>query len=306
MLYSVFKIVYRNSWKNIEKQDLLAKKDEIKEENVIKEEHIFNYDKEELGFNIYYGSDEKRLKPTIFDIHGGGWGYGNKDSNDSFCYYLANRGFNVISFSYTLVFKAKMKDILSEIDSFLTFLYSKRKEYLLDFENLFLTGDSAGGQLVFLYSAILKNKELQDIYDIHSNFKINALCLNHAVCYIKNVVDIKKSKILTKIINTNVRKMLFGVNYRINKLYERSEPQEVLTSSFYPTLIITSLGDETYKDQSLRLIEEFKKFNLEVEVNNLNLKEANHIYNVYFPSLDYSKKTNDELLNFFKKNLKKN
>lgn len=304
MFYSFFKIVYKKMWERVSQQDQKTKSTEIKPENVIVEEKIFELDNKKLGFNLYYGNNKKEKLPVIFDIHGGGWAYGDKDSNDNFCKHLANEGFNVVSFSYTLAFKAKLVDMLREIDAFLIYLYSKRETYLLDFDNLFLTGDSAGGELSFLYTAILKNKELQDIYEIYSNFKINAIALNHAACYVKDVGNIEKSKFLTKIGKNGMKKMLFGEFYNLSKIYERCEPQEVLTSSFVPTLLITSTGDKAFRYQTLKLATDLEKFHIKYEISDLNNDEALHIYNVFFPNLDYSIETNKKMIDFFKKNLK--
>lgn len=53
--------------------------------------------------NVYRpkGSGKTKL-PVIFDIHGGGWYYGDKELNAYYCKYLTKNGFAVVDISYRI------------------------------------------------------------------------------------------------------------------------------------------------------------------------------------------------------------
>lgn len=45
--------------------------------------------------------------PVIVSVHGGGWGYGDKERYQYYCMSLAQQGFAVVNFSYRLASKYK-------------------------------------------------------------------------------------------------------------------------------------------------------------------------------------------------------
>ena len=59
------------------------------------------YGKDNL-LDIYVLKDTKTVRPTIVNIHGGGWVYGCKEIYQFYCMRLAERGFTVVNINYRL------------------------------------------------------------------------------------------------------------------------------------------------------------------------------------------------------------
>ena len=53
--------------------------------------------------NLYRPAGVSGPLPTVVDIHGGGWMYGDRQLNRNYCMYLASRGYAVMGMSYRLV-----------------------------------------------------------------------------------------------------------------------------------------------------------------------------------------------------------
>lgn len=318
MFYLNYQKNIKKMWESVSISDKKIKDNEIKPEGIIKKEFkiplISNsknvkFKSKTIKFNIYYDKEIK-TRPIIYDIHGGGWAYGDKDINDNFCYHLAKEGFNVISLSYTLAFKAKVINQLQEIDYLLNYLYINKDKYYLDFSNLFITGDSAGGQLTYLYAIILSNNEIfKTVFKIENknNLKINAIAINHGAPFLKMQKSYPfKSVFKAKNDNINRLKMLYGYFYQFKKEYYFTDPNENLTliTSFVPTFILSSKGD-TLSIQSEELNELLTKKRLEHEYYFYDDLKVTHVYNCLFPSSKEGKIMNDKIIQYFKKHLTK-
>ena len=67
---------------------------------------------------------------------------------------LAQRGFAVVNFTYRLAPEVKFPAPLEDTNNVISWMYENQEEYGLDMEHVFMVGDSAGGHLCGLYSAI--------------------------------------------------------------------------------------------------------------------------------------------------------
>ncbi len=317
MRYFIFKKLYDYIWKNADIGDKKIKSKEIKPEGIIKKEYsIFfpknktiKYKSNELKFNIYYDKNIK-TRPVIIDIHGGGWKYGDKDLNDNFCYHLAKNGFNIVSLSYSLGYKAKLINQLQEIHFLINHLISNSENFFLDMSSLFLTGDSAGGELAFLYTAIIVNNfKYGEIYKIFNknNINVKGIALNHATCYLKDLGDFPGHKFLTWICKNGIKRMLYGPFFKQRKIYTKTDPNDIFPTSnpFPPILILTSRGDKLYSFQSILLNDDCNLYAIPHKFINLDNEKAIHVFNVLYPNLDDSIYFNNEITNFFKTELNK-
>ena len=273
-------------WKEVGKSDRKIKDKEIKPEGIIKKDFEIplkdtrcktKFKSKSLQFNLYYDKEEK-TRPVILDIHGGAWIYGDKDLNDNFCYHLAKEGFNVISLSYTLGFKAKNINQIQEIHFLMNYLYENKDRYHLDFDNLFVTGDSAGGQLTFLYALIISNNDLfKDVFKCYNynNLKINAIAVNHGAPYLKF------DKLPPNCSNFTARAI----------------------THFVPTIILSSRGDSLSYQSSL-LDEEMTRCHFDHTYYFYNDESKGHVFNVLFPQSEEGKEFNSQIINYFRTYIK--
>lgn len=312
MSYRKYKQDTEKMWSEVKKSDDKIKLNEIKPKGIIKKEYeiplvskTIKFKSPTLRFNIYYDLKEE-TKPVILDIHGGGWAYGDKDLNDNFCYHLAKNGYNVVSLTYTTLFKANLKDMLQEIHFLLNHLYENKEKYNLDFNNLFVTGDSAGGELSFLYSAIISNKDLGNIYKIdnYNNLKINAAALNHPAPYIKLKrfsSDYKKQDYKN---NRYRMRSILGIFYKFNCYTHYTDPNEIFSkfTNYPPTLIISSKGD-SLSIQSNLLDKELTRINIPHKYLFIDDVKYTHVFNVLFPDEKVGLETNNSITSYFDKYL---
>lgn len=99
--------------------------------------------------------------PTLVNIHGGGFFYGDKELYKFYCVDMARRGFNVVSFNYRLSPENKYPANIEDVCACMNYLKENADKLGLDMDKVFLTGDSAGAYLSVLYCVLSGNKELR-------------------------------------------------------------------------------------------------------------------------------------------------
>lgn len=133
--------------------------------------------------DIYRRKDVAGLGPTIVNIHGGGWVYGCKEIYQFYCMSLAKRGFVVVNINYRLAPESRFPAALEDINAAMKFIEERGADYGIDKDNLVMVGDSAGGQLVSHYAAILTNQAFAGLFDFKvPRVRVKALGLNCG-CY---------------------------------------------------------------------------------------------------------------------------
>ncbi|MCL9668592.1 alpha/beta hydrolase [Rosenbergiella epipactidis] len=98
--------------------------------------------------------------PVIVLVHGGGWVAGNKESTLAYARLLADQGFAVVNIEYSLVPTQAFPTQLKQLNQALQAL-STLHDWPLDLNHLFLSGDSAGANIVSNYAALLNSPLLQ-------------------------------------------------------------------------------------------------------------------------------------------------
>lgn len=134
--------------------------------------------------DVYCPEGTEGCLPTIISIHGGGWFYGSKQLYSHYCLRLANRGFTVVNFDYRLAPEYKYPAPLEDACRVLHWVRAHGAEYHIDVNNLFLVGDSAGGQLAFQLLTMLTNPRYNGLFPFSPplNLSIRACGLNCG-CY---------------------------------------------------------------------------------------------------------------------------
>lgn len=114
--------------------------------------------------------------PVIIHIHGGGWVHGNKEATFRYCQSLALQGFAVVNINYHLLPDGVMPEPIQDIFAVFNFVMDSQNAsiYGFDTNNVYLTGDSAGGHYVLLSLSVLVDPELSSIYGVQSDIQFNA------------------------------------------------------------------------------------------------------------------------------------
>lgn len=128
--------------------------------------------------------------PVIFEVHGGAFFYGFKDINRAHVIELARRGYAVVSASYSLYPAVDFLDQLRDLADALQWVVNHRQRYLLDTDQTFFTGDSAGVALVLHLATAMHNAEYADLLDVHPpQVGLRALGLKSAMANLDRLFD---------------------------------------------------------------------------------------------------------------------
>ncbi|MFT8394021.1 MAG: alpha/beta hydrolase [Liquorilactobacillus ghanensis] len=195
--------------------------------------------------NIVYGPDPKWNSldiylpknvvgkiPTIINIHGGGWCYGTKETYQFYGLGLAKRGFAFINPNYRLAPEAVFPAELDDVNRYIHWVAKHAKEYNLDTNNVFLVGDSAGGQMAEQYTAILKNPTFRAKFCYQlPELKFRAIALNSAAVFVLDpgMISGAVKGYFTDEVLKNKRDLL--------------DTEKYITADYLPTYISTATED---------------------------------------------------------------
>ena len=134
--------------------------------------------------DVYCPEGTQGVIPTIISIHGGGWCYGSKALYSHYCLRLAARGFAVVNFDYRLAPEHKYPAPLEDCCHMLEWVLENAAQYHIDVNNLFLVGDSAGGQLSLQLLTMLTNGKYNAMFPFSppADIRFRACGLNGG-CY---------------------------------------------------------------------------------------------------------------------------
>lgn len=252
--------------------------------------------------DIYIPEDLNKPYKTIFDIHGGGWMYGNKELNKHYCKDLAKRGFAVININYHLFPKCSMPTPVQDIFMAFNWVIKDGAKYDLDLSNLFLTGDSAGAHYCALALSILSDSELQELYSVSSDIKFKGVGLTCGAFDIEGIAKIK-----LPLAQDYVRMFVGDKNYKNHKYYKSLTIKNNKLDNF-PPIFMSSAYADFIKSNTLGLAKALDEKNIPYTLNfvekNQRLekdKKLTHVYNVIAPEWKDSILANDLMCDFFKK-----
>lgn len=244
---------------------------------------------------------EKKL-PVIISVHGGAWVYGSKEVYQFYCMNLCERGFAVVNFSYRLAPEDKFPAQLFDLNSVITWVLENKEKYAFDTENIFAVGDSAGAQILSLYTALLTNNDFFNSVcekiplQFPENFSFNAIALNCG-CYdlMRRVKNNPSHKEVVSLYLPN------GGDEEEVKLVDTSGN---ISENFPPVFLMTSSHD-FLKDQAPLLAEKLSEKNVEFEFKFFASKK-NKLYHVFHLDIrsTFAKACNDAECDFFKNHFK--
>ena len=280
----IFRIGVNIVRKNMAKHDMKVKASlpKVNKVNKYLSLNYTNNDKDEFRkFNIYKPESENKNLPLIIDIHGGGWVYGDKDLNDEYAFYLASKGYNVVTFSYRLLTMTNLKGMVNDIFTFFNHIYKNKDLYKLSFGNVMISGDSAGGHLALLTLAINNSKKLQDIYEVKPfSFAVDFLVLEHPCAFINEIFLPNKG--FNKLINKWYRDSFYKPSKKFKDIKENASLDEFIKYASYPPILTCSCTGDDLIPFYNRMIEVFNQNSI-----NYESKVYNGLYHV-FEILDYT------------------
>ena len=245
-------------------------------------------------FDVKFKEGASSKEKTIVDIHGGGLFYGDKDLNRFYDAELADKGFVVVAPSYRLSPKVKLIDQIQDLFAFFHFLEANISKYPIDINQMYLTGDSAGGFLSALVILINDSKELQELFNVKKfsiNFRAMAL-----TCGMMNINQ--EGRLLF------VRRITLGKKYMNVNFYKYLDFSSMPNiKNLIPTYLVTS--DEDYLNTMTFYFEEILKQNdIEYKFDYIKKNdegELGHVFSVLYPKNKYSQQVINNMIDFFLK-----
>ena len=182
--------------------------------------------------DIYLPKNVTKPIPTIINIHGGGWCYGTKETYQFFGLNWAKRGFAFVNANYRLAPDVAFPKELDDVNQYIHFVAQHADEYNLDKNNIFLMGDSAGGQMAEQYVTILTNPKYRQLFDYEmTDLKFKAVVLNSAANFMAE----------PNAINGAVAG--YFTPESIQKYSEQLNVEKYITKDFLPAYISTANQD---------------------------------------------------------------
>ncbi len=245
--------------------------------------------------DVYYpqGTKKSAKLPVIIDIHGGGWYYGDKELNKNYNLHLAQRGFVVFNISYRLVPEVRIKEQVQDVMAALKFIGEHLSDYPCDKKRVYVTGDSAGGQLAAFVGAACKCKKIRSAYDcVNPDIDIKAIGLTSPVPYLspKGIMALYTPHVLGKWKGTEYENLV-----DFDKLLDECD-------DYPPTIIFSSIMDVLALVPSRRTYRDLKSRGYSVKLDVKYNPKLMHVYPVLDPETTPSVKAINKMVKFFLKN----
>lgn len=243
--------------------------------------------------DVYYPEDAEENLPIIIDIHGGGWMYGTKKINKYYNMMLASKGHCVFSINYHLVPESDVGVQLRDCMLAFEWIRKNAKNYHGDLNELYVTGDSAGGFLAAFSTLINNSEKLREVYDtVSPKLKIRGVCLTCPVSYldIGGTVGIYTRQIL-------------GKDYKSKKYYGYVNLDEALKyGEMPPTYLITCGGDMPAKKTTFKAYDDLEDAGVKCKLKYLPDKKLQHVFCITDPFAPVSDDVNNDMLKYLKAN----
>lgn len=290
----------RREWKiNDAKRDAgLTTPDDIQRFDDIQ----YGPDPVENKLDVYRPKNTQGKIPVIVSVHGGGWVYGDKELYQFYGMTLAQRGFAVVNFTYRLAPEVKFPAPLEDTNNVISWMYENQEEYGLDMEHVFMVGDSAGGHLCGLYSAICTNPEyaVNYTFKVQNGFVPQAVALNCGAYNPLSEVGVLGGEQDQKIMEDFLTEKGSAKERALVNVTDH------VTEKFPPVYLMTCVGDFC-RPQAPLLEAALKKNGVYYEFKTYGTEE-NPLYHVFHLTIQEpeGQKCNDEECDFFRRMMKNN
>lgn len=250
---------------------------------------------EENLLDVYCPKGTDRPLPTIISIHGGGWFYGDKELYSHYCMRLARRGFTVVNFTYRLAPEHQYPAPLQDTCAVMEWMQQHGAEYFIDLNNVFMLGDSAGGQLCQQMLTLMTAPRYAALFDFAppAGFRVNACALNCG-CYFLPVNRFLSPK------RCGVTMQAYIPEDYV-PLLQQLKPHRYITGDFPPAIVMTAAND-FLKRQAKPMYRLLRRKGVEARLDIYGTraqKEIAHVFHVNC-KLPLADQCNDQQCDFFR------
>lgn len=192
----------------------------------------------DLKLDIWFPDSNKKSFPMVFFCHGGGWisGFRNQPNNISWCKFLANKGFVVVSIDYRYGYRYNMMDILSDYTDALEYVKTHHKDFKINIKDITLMGLSAGGHLALLYATYFSSLEDTKFLD-----NIRSVVAYYPPTNLNDMIIDENKSLFTRLATKQTIK---DSPTEIEDVYAYYSPITYLTKNMIPVLLVHGKEDD--------------------------------------------------------------
>jgi acetyl esterase/lipase len=270
--------------------------------NVIWTNNVHYMNSTKLFYNICRPNNQGDKKlPLFIYIHGGGWVSGSPNYRKALISRIAERGYIVLAIYYGLApkyqFEASIENIYRALDHFKL----DKQNCDVDFDSIYIGGESAGGHLSCVIATISTNSEYKGLFkslpQVASEISIKGTLL---ICGIYDLDSTERSGYPA------MRSYILaetGLESGVRKMSEKGmifSPLKYITPDFPPTVVVTAMGDKL-QNEGFILIKKLKNLGVKCILRHGVGSTAIHAF-VVGQFLAQTKRVMDDAFYFFKNN----
>ncbi|MFL9484575.1 alpha/beta hydrolase fold domain-containing protein [Chitinophagaceae bacterium LWZ2-11] len=200
--------------------------------------------------DIYYNPKMGKPTPVVFNIHGGGWNHGTKESQTGFSTFF-KMGLAVVNVEYRLTPQATAPAAIEDVRCAMLYVVQHAKELNIDPNNIIMMGGSAGGHLALMAGLLQNDHKFDNNCKGVDGFKIVAIVDKYGIA---DVWDWGYGKDITSKSAGN----WLGDKAKDETFARSVSPIYYVTKNSPPTIIIHGDADPTVPyQQSVKLHQKF-------------------------------------------------
>ena len=200
--------------------------------------------------DIYYNPTATKPTPVVFNIHGGGWNHGVKETQGGFSTFF-KIGFAVVNVEYRLTGQATAPAAVEDVRAAILYVVQHAKELNIDPNKIVVMGGSAGGHLALMAGLLQNDNKFDGKYKNVKGYTIAAIIDKYGItdvwdwAYGKNIT----SKSATNWLGTKAKDEAFAKSVSPIYYVKKTSP---------PTFIVHGDADPTVPyQQSVDLKKKF-------------------------------------------------
>ncbi|WP_165006262.1 MULTISPECIES: alpha/beta hydrolase [unclassified Enterococcus] len=247
---------------------------------------------EDSTFDIYSPKNVKGPVPVLVWVHGGGFVGGDKSGMEEFATRLAaDANIAIVAMNYELAPDSHYPNQVLQVDDLIKDIKAKQKKYpMLDLNQVFIGGDSAGAQIALQYAAIQTNDSYAKQMDMAQTLEDGTIKGTISYC---GPVDLKLTaqqhsddRFMKFFVKTVAWSLIGTKDWKNSPLLEEASVADHVNQAFPPTYI-TDGNAYSFQEQGQALEKRLRALNVPVQslFYSDTKKEITHEY-----QFDYSTK----------------